>query len=91
VGLPKPYPGRILLFRATDPDPLAGPAEQARPPATDPTLGWSEISSYPVEAVEVPGYHAALLFEPFVGAVAGRLRTRIAEEEESYTPREEAP
>jgi thioesterase domain-containing protein len=89
--LPKPYPGRILLFRATDPDPLAGPAEETRPAATDPALGWSELSPYPVEVMEVPGYHAALLFEPFVGAIAERLRTRIAKEEKSRTHQEEAP
>jgi len=72
--LPKPYPGRILLFRATDPDPLA----EERPAAVDPTLGWSELSPHPVDSVDVPGYHAALLFEPFVGAIAERLRAYIA-------------
>jgi amino acid adenylation domain-containing protein len=79
---PSLYPGHLVLFRAIDPDPLAGPGEA--PAAADPALGWSEFSPYPVEVLEMPGYHAALLFEPFVGAVAEQLRPLIAEAEKLH-------
>jgi thioesterase domain-containing protein len=71
---PKPYPGRITLFRPADGS--VGPGSHPAA-AADPTLGWGAHSPLPVEIETVPGDHISALAEPHVGTLAERLRHRI--------------
>jgi amino acid adenylation domain-containing protein len=57
---PKPYPGRITLFRSED----AG---------ADPSL-WSPFSSEPVEVHPVSGDHLSMVDEPYVQSLALQLQ-----------------
>lgn len=52
---PKPYNGRIILFRATE-----------QPPGfhRDPYFGWREIALNGIEIHDVPGFHAELAQSP---------------------------
>ena len=73
---PKPYPGRVTLFRAT------------RQPAgvhPDPDLGWTGIAHGGVEIIEVPGHHGAVIYEPRVGVLAREL-ARCLEQAYARTP-----
>ena len=84
---PRPYPGRVTLFRALEADPLEAPSHAAGRwegnNGSDPTLGWAELSAEPVESHPVPGYHAALMFEPYVQVLAERLGSCIDKAEEA--------
>ncbi len=53
--VPKVYPGRITVFRASE-----------RPPGyyTDPQLGWGEIAAGGVEIYDVPGHHSSIVTSP---------------------------
>jgi thioesterase domain-containing protein len=64
----------ITLFRSTEADAqdIEPSAEFARLRA-DPTWGWSHFSRFPVEVIDVPGTHLAMLLEPHVGPLAARL------------------
>jgi thioesterase domain-containing protein/acyl carrier protein len=62
--VPKAYPGRITLFRATK-----QPAEFN----PDRALGWSRFAQGGVEVYDVPGYHGAIVYEPRVGILARQL------------------
>jgi amino acid adenylation domain-containing protein len=73
--VPRPYHGRMTLFRADD-----GPG---RP---DPTLGWNELAVDGVELHVVPGGHYTMLREPDVRSLAEQLRHAIAQ---IQTPSEE--
>ena len=55
------YPGKITLFRAS---------RQPRGLKADPTLGWGDLVSGGLEIHEVPGYHAAIISEPWVDVTA---------------------
>jgi amino acid adenylation domain-containing protein len=59
---PKPYCGRVTLFRA-------GEGED--------DFGWGRLASEPVEVVPVPGHHLTLLAEPNVQILAQRLRASL--------------
>jgi thioesterase domain-containing protein len=63
---PRPYPGRITLFRPDE-------------AASDPTLGWGALTPRPVEIETLPGDHVGILAEPHVRTLAEKLRTRIGE------------
>ncbi|MCP4660356.1 MAG: hypothetical protein GY856_33565 [bacterium] len=81
---PRPYSGRITLFRAGeamaaetaegDPD-SSDDAAAMRRAAQDPTLGWSELSSQPVAVHTLPGNHITLLAEVNARALADRLQS----------------
>lgn len=58
---PKPYPGRVILFRAS---------QQPWGIYPDPTLGWGEVGINDLVIHEVPGHHGSILFEPRVGKLA---------------------
>jgi amino acid adenylation domain-containing protein len=64
---PRPFAGRICLFRATERPAGAG--------ETDPELGWSDLARGGIEIYNVPGRHSRLLLRPAVQVVADRLRT----------------
>lgn len=61
---PRPYPGRITLFRAS---------KQGAHIQADPELGWSRIALGGIEVFEVPGHHGAIVYEPRIGALARQL------------------
>lgn len=54
---PRPYPGRVVLFRTRDMDP-----HQAR----DPFKGWSRLARGGVEVFEVDGEHGTMMGEPYI-------------------------
>jgi aspartate racemase len=62
--IPKLYPGRITLFRATKQPPGFNP---------DPELGWSRFAEKGIEVYEVPGHHGAIVYEPRIGILASLL------------------
>jgi thioesterase domain-containing protein/acyl carrier protein len=62
--VPKAYPGRITLFRATKQPAVFNP---------DRELGWSRFAQGGVEVYDVPGYHGAIVYEPRVGILARQL------------------
>ncbi len=68
--IPQPYPGKLILFRAT------------RQPAgygEDRNLGWTRVAQGGVEVHHVPGYHGAIVHEPRVPILAEQL-TRCLDE-----------
>ncbi len=60
--VPRPYAGRITLFRAAE-SPIATP---------DQTLGWGELAGA-VDIQLIPGNHTSMLLEPGVRTLAERL------------------
>jgi thioesterase domain-containing protein len=62
---PKPYSGKVTLFRAR---------RQAPGTNNDPTLGWGAIARGGVEIIPMPGYHAAMISEPRVSVLVPELR-----------------
>jgi thioesterase domain-containing protein/acyl carrier protein len=68
--VPKPYPGRITLFRAS---------KQPSGIHPDPELGWGRVARGGVEVYEVPGHHGAIIYEPRVGLLAERLARCLEE------------
>lgn len=59
------YPGRVTLFRATEPREKGGRC---------PHLGWDGVAAGGVEVYEVPGDHFTLLEEPHVQILAAQLK-----------------
>jgi aspartate racemase len=62
--VPKAYPGRITLFRATKQPAAFNP---------DRELGWSRFAEGGVEVYDVPGHHGAIVYEPRIGILARQL------------------
>ena len=62
------YPGRVVLFRATDVPNLTG---------TDDALGWTEVVQEPVEVVFVPGDHESMFHYPHADVFSRRLRQAL--------------
>ena len=74
--VPRPYPGRVTLFRCKDRDQLWNQRlSDAGIDPNDQTLGWQELSNEPVEVIEIPGHHEVICNEPFVQSLAASLRT----------------
>jgi thioesterase domain-containing protein len=65
--VPKPYPGKMILFRAT-----------SQPPGIvkDPTLGWRGLSGE-LEIHDVAGHHGSIVSEPYVRELAAKLEECI--------------
>jgi thioesterase domain-containing protein len=65
---PRPYPGRVVLFRAAD-----------RPSGwrDDPAMGWNALATQGVRVHEVRGDHATILKPPGVLAIASALREAL--------------
>jgi len=61
---PKPYSGKVTLFRAS---------HQPLGIYPDPTLGWKEFVVGELETHEVPGHHGSIVTEPYVGSLAKQL------------------
>ena len=62
---PRPYPGRITLFRAVGSGSRRGP---------DPFAGWSQVAAGGVEVYEVAGGHNTMMREPHVQSLATQLQ-----------------
>lgn len=62
---PRPYPGRILLFKAEEQKAQFGP---------DRELGWGKLALGGVHVIDVPGDHMSLLEKPRVEVLATHLR-----------------
>jgi thioesterase domain-containing protein len=61
---PRPYPGRVTLFRAADDRPSRG---------ADPFSGWRQVAGGGVEVHEVAGGHNTMMREPHVQSLSARL------------------
>ncbi|MBI1877085.1 MAG: AMP-binding protein, partial [Chloroflexi bacterium] len=71
---PQLYPERIVLFKASE----SSAAEQSgQRDAHDPSLGWSQLSTEPVEVHLVPGNHYSMLTEPHVHVLAEQLQVYL--------------
>jgi aspartate racemase len=62
---PRPYPGRLVLFRA---------GERWVEGASDPAEEWAKLALGGVDIVDVPGDHLTILQEPQVQTLARKLR-----------------
>ena len=79
---PRPYAGRITLFRAS------------RQPAwfhPDPFLGWEPYAGGGIEVQEIPGYHGALAHEPRVAVLAERLEECLSRAREAAARADSSP
>jgi amino acid adenylation domain-containing protein len=69
--VPPVYPGPITVFRGSE--------EPPEVLGLDPTKGWSELSTQPVEVHIVPGNHETMGLDPNVKMLAARLQSCIDE------------
>ncbi len=69
-----PYDGTVTLIRTTDRPP---PAAKSGLDPEDPTLGWSALSTSPVQVLFVPGSHYNMIYAPHVEHVANALNTQL--------------
>lgn len=67
--VPRVYPYRITLFKASD----RNPEQEIQHPA----LGWDELSSESVEIINISGDHCTILTEPHVKSLQKQLRYRL--------------
>lgn len=66
--IPRPWPGRIILFRTR---------EQSPHLALDPVKGWGYLAGRGVEVHEVPGDHGTLLLKPHVHVLAEKFNASL--------------
>ncbi|MGW1785169.1 beta-ketoacyl synthase N-terminal-like domain-containing protein [Streptomyces sp. NPDC002143] len=71
---PRPYDGRVILYRATEPAPhtVRDPAYERE----DDALGWDELCP-DLEIVRIPGHHLSLLDPPHAQAIADHLNRAL--------------
>jgi aspartate racemase len=74
--VPKPYPGRVALFRCTA-QPLGIHYDRA--------MGWSDIVQGGLEIYETPGLHAAMVAEPRTRFLAEKLRPILERAQAAHT------
>jgi thioesterase domain-containing protein len=77
--VPRPFDGRLVLFRARV-RPLLSPH--------DPTLGWREFARGGIEVIPVPGEHGTMFDEPYVGELTRHLARRLGSVSASRPSRE---
>lgn len=73
--VPKPYAGRIALFRATDLHP--GVAAMPEAVFADPPLGWGCLAERPVDVHVIPGDHFSMIAAPHVKVLAAKLQDAV--------------
>ncbi|HEX6716526.1 MAG TPA: amino acid adenylation domain-containing protein, partial [Pyrinomonadaceae bacterium] len=74
--VPQRYSGAITVLSCEERDPLwIERLVAAGLPPDNPTLGWGELSSEPVNVIEIPGHHDVICQEPYVQPLAESLRT----------------
>lgn len=74
---PRPYDGRVILYRASEPAP-----HTVRDPAyerLDDALGWDELCA-DLQIVRVPGHHLSLLDPPHVQVIADHLSRALGQD-----------
>lgn len=71
---PKPYPGRLTLFRAAEPRIYSNTSHNDD---ADPTLGWGSLVAGGVDVRPVPGNHDNVIAKPHVETLARELRECI--------------
>ncbi len=72
------YSGKITLFRSTETEAVTLESiEQAGVDIYDPTRGWGELCSQPLDIHTVPGYHEMICSEPYVRVLAERMGESI--------------
>jgi thioesterase domain-containing protein len=71
--VPKPYPGRIVFFRASTRRPT-DPRHPERP--------WIDLATGGIEIHPVPGHHISMHHPPNVEVLLERLRSCLAKSEE---------
>jgi amino acid adenylation domain-containing protein len=64
---PRPYDGKMILFRATEQEYAGGPRD----------LGWSEIFTQGVEIHEIDGDHERIFLEPSIEILAAALHAAV--------------
>ncbi|WP_328607484.1 type I polyketide synthase [Amycolatopsis sp. NBC_00345] len=74
-GTPRPYDGRVVLYRATEPY-AAGLAMEPRYSRRDPDAGWAELCPR-LEIVPVDAHHLSVVDPPHVDAVARHLTSLL--------------
>jgi amino acid adenylation domain-containing protein len=74
---PRPYNGRVILFRSTH-----KPMGQL----SDPRAGWDKCAVRGLEICEVSGNHENILLEPQVRSVAGQLKACLDADETNVHP-----
>ncbi len=79
---PKPYGGRVTLFRTCGQPFLC---------SFDPRYGWDELAAGGIEIVIIPGSHESIFVEPDVMALAGALKTALANARGESNPAAGAP
>lgn len=71
-----PYPGELVLFRATAGEEEDEPYIEVY---RDPLLGWSQRTTSAVRVYDVPGGHSSMLQEPNVQVMADQMQTYLHE------------
>jgi FkbH-like protein len=74
--VPKPYAGRVTLFRAT---------QQPRGIYPDPTLGWSSVAQ-DMKIYDVAGHHGSMVREPRARGLAEQLSQVLREAQDLCEP-----
>jgi amino acid adenylation domain-containing protein len=77
--VPRPYPGRVTLLRAR---------AQSLSRLQGRDLGWGALAGGGSDVIIVPGSHDTLLKEPYVRALAGRLRACLENAEAAASGRD---
>jgi aspartate racemase len=72
--VPQVYPGRVILFKATD-------RAEAATFYFDPDLGWGKLAAGGLDIYEVPGNHLSILKEPHVRVLGEKLRDCLDKEQ----------
>lgn len=68
--IPKPYPGRVTLFRAVDSYLAPG----------NPDMGWSNLAGGGLDLHYVPGGHSSMYDEPHAAVLAEKLKACLTQE-----------
>jgi thioesterase domain-containing protein len=77
---PKPYPGRLTLFRA---------AGRTAEYGSDAALGWEEVVRGEIQIITVPGDHMTILEEPHVWNLVEHLSACLEETRTTSPPKKE--
>jgi acyl transferase domain-containing protein/thioesterase domain-containing protein len=76
--VPKVFPGRITLFRASERDTeMRNHLDRVEMDFTNQTLGWDKVSAEPVALHLVPGYHEIIATKDNSEMLAGKLKECI--------------
>lgn len=77
---PRRYSNHITLFRAREAPENTfdnSPFDSSLSSDVEPTLGWSALSSHPVDVHDVPGDHISMITEPHVQSLAAKLKCSV--------------